>query len=128
MTDILISDATIVTMDAERRVIDRGAVAVAGNRIVEIGASDELAERHPAAQRIDGTGMVAMPGLIDCHAHAGHGLVKSMGGDHGPTWFDACETIYTAGSSADFWRAEAHISALKMLQRFRLSQNVTSQT
>ena len=115
MTDILISDATVVTMDADRRVIDRGAVAVAGSRIVEIGTSDELVERHQAAQRIDGSGMVVMPGLIDCHAHAGHGLVKSMGGDHGTTWFDACETIYTTGSSAAFWRAEAHLSALKML-------------
>jgi cytosine/adenosine deaminase-related metal-dependent hydrolase len=116
MTDILISDATVITMDADRRVIDRAAVAVAGDRIVEIGPSDELMERHQAVRRIDGSGMVVMPGLIDCHAHAGHGLVKTMGGDHGPTWYDACETIYTTGSSADFWRAEAHLSALERVK------------
>ncbi len=32
MTDILITDATVVTMDAERRVIERGAVAVTTRR------------------------------------------------------------------------------------------------
>ena len=115
MTDILITDATIVTMDASRRVIEAGAIAVAGSRIADIGASDKLAERHPAAQRIDGSGMVVMPGLIDCHAHAGHGLVKTMGGD-GASWTDACEIIYTTGSSAAFWRAEAHLSALERVK------------
>lgn len=116
MIDILISDLTIITMDAGRRVIDRGAIAVEGNRIVDIGASVELVERHQAERRLDGTGMVAMPGLIDCHAHAGHGLVKTMGGDDGAVWFAACETIYTTATSVDFWHAEAHLSALERVK------------
>ena len=115
MTDILVTDATIITMDDERRVIERGAVAVTGDRISDIGASDRLAEKHRAARRIDGAGMVVMPGLIDCHAHAGHGLVKTMGGD-GDGWWQACEIIYTTGSSEAFWRAEAHLSALERVK------------
>ncbi len=46
MTDILITNATIVTMDRERRVIDGGAIAIAGDRIAEIGGAQELAARH----------------------------------------------------------------------------------
>ena len=33
--------------------------------------------------------MVAMPGLIDCHAHAGHALVKSLGAGRVGAWFEA---------------------------------------
>ena len=73
MTDILITDATVISMDPERRVIDHGAVAINGGRIVEIGDNDEVTARHQAARVIDGRDMVVMPGLIDCHGHAGHG-------------------------------------------------------
>ena len=31
---LLITDTTIVTCDANRRIIDRGSIAIAGNRIV----------------------------------------------------------------------------------------------
>ncbi len=116
MTDILITNATIVTMDPERRVIENGAIAIAGDRIAEIGATDELAARHDAARVIDGRDMVAMPGLIDCHAHAGHGLIKTMGGGSGAAWSAACETIYTIGSGVGFWRAEARLAALERLK------------
>ena len=104
MTDLLITDAVIITMDAERRVIEKGAVAIDGSRIAEIGESNQLLENHHSAQRIEASGMVLMPGLIDCHAHAGHGLVKTMGGD-GAAWTEACEIIYTTASSEAFWRA-----------------------
>ena len=84
MTDILITNATIVSMDRDRRVIENGAIAIAGDRIVEIGTTEDLAARHDAARVIDGRDMVAMPGLIDCHAHAGHGLIKTGGTSNMP--------------------------------------------
>ena len=116
MTDILITDATVITMDPERRVIDHGAVAINGGRIVEIGDNDEVTARHQAARVIDGRDMVVMPGLIDCHGHAGHGLIKTMGGGVGDGWNRACETVYTVASSVDYWRAEARLAALERLK------------
>ena len=50
MTDILITNATIVTMDGDRRVIENGAIAIAGDRIAEIGTTEDLAARHDAAR------------------------------------------------------------------------------
>jgi 5-methylthioadenosine/S-adenosylhomocysteine deaminase len=116
MTDILITNATVITMDPARRVIDQGAVAITGGEITEVGQSDELAARHQAARVIDGHDMVAMPGLIDCHAHAGHGLIKTMGSSVGDAWNQACETVYTVASSVDYWRAEARLAALERLK------------
>ena len=105
MTDILVTNATVITMDPHRRVIDHGAVAITDGRIAEVGHSDELAARHQAARVIDGHDMVPMPGLIDCHGHAGHGLIKTMGSSPGNAWTEACETVYTVASSVDYWRA-----------------------
>ncbi len=110
--DLKIVGATIITIDAERRVIENGAILVDKGRIVAVGADDG----RPARERLDGTDMVVLPGLIDGHAHAGHGLVKSLGAGRSGTWFEACERIYTRATSAAFWRAEARLSALERLK------------
>ncbi len=116
MTELLIRHVTAVTVDAERRVLEDAAIAVAGGRITAIGADADLAAAHPAAEVIDGHGMAAIPGLIDCHAHAGHGLVRSLGAGDGQAWFDACAEIYARGSTPAFWRAEARLAQLERLK------------
>ncbi len=116
MVDILIVNGTLITLDPERRIIEDGALAISGTRIAEIGPSADLRRRFREARIVDASGKVIMPGLIDCHAHAGHGLVKTMGGGDAEAWFEACERIYTTGSGVEFWRAEAALSALERLK------------
>lgn len=115
MTDLLIRHVTAVTVDEERRVIEDAAIAVADGRIAAVGPDAELAA-HPEAEVIDGSGMAAIPGLIDCHAHAGHGLVRSLGAGDGRAWFDACAEIYARGSTPAFWRAEARLALVERLK------------
>ena len=76
MIDLLITNGTVITMDPLRRVIDKGAVAIKGHLIVDVGDAAELAETYDAQRVIDASRKVIMPGLIDGHAHAGHGLIK----------------------------------------------------
>jgi 5-methylthioadenosine/S-adenosylhomocysteine deaminase len=57
-----------------------------------------------------------LPGLIDCHAHAGHGLVKTLGAGDGDVWNEAVGRIYSIGSTPEFWHAEARLSALERLK------------
>lgn len=116
MADILIENGILITMDPARRVIEGGAIVIEGSRIVDIGDTQELRRRHRAVKVINASGKVVMPGLLDGHAHAGHGLVKTLGGGDGRAWYGACERIYTVGSSPDFWRAEALLSALERLK------------
>lgn len=81
MTGFLLRHGTIVTVDKERRIIENGALAIEGDRIVDIGTVDELDPRHSDKVVIDCRGKLLIPGLIDAHGHAGHALLRSIAAD-----------------------------------------------
>lgn len=110
--DLLLRCATVVTVDPDRRVLDGGWIAIDGPRISAIGTGEP-----PAARRvIDRPGLIAMPGLIDAHSHAGHGLVRAAGDGDGDLWFDICRDIYSGVATPDFWFAEARLALAERLR------------
>jgi 5-methylthioadenosine/S-adenosylhomocysteine deaminase len=78
---LLIEGGTVVTMDASRRVIDDGAIAVRGDTIVEVGPRAQLEARYLPAQRVDARGRLVMPGLVNGHAHAAMTLLRGIADD-----------------------------------------------
>ena len=78
---LLINNVTAVTVDAQRRIITEAAIAVAGDRIAEVGKASDLTHRYPHAERLDGHGMLALPGLIDAHAHSDQALLRGAADD-----------------------------------------------
>jgi cytosine/adenosine deaminase-related metal-dependent hydrolase len=117
MASILIEHGTVITMDAERRIIENGAVAIEADRIVDVDTTENVRVRHSGAKVIDASRKVVMPGLIDTHGHAGHGLVKTVG-DHltGFGWRTLVDHIYFRSASEDFWYAEGLLSAVERLK------------
>ena len=77
-TSMIIENGTILTMDGENRIIRQGSVAIDGNRIVEAGSADLISSKYSAAEILDASGSVIMPGLVDTYGHAGHGLIKGI--------------------------------------------------
>ena len=63
---MIIRARTVVTMN--RGPIENGAVAVSGNRIVDVGAFDEVKARN-AGNHLDLSEKVLLPGLINAHCH-----------------------------------------------------------
>lgn len=122
--DTLVTGGVVVTMDVARRVISEGAVAVRDGRIIAIDTAQALRGSVEAAETIDASGHIVIPGLIDVHAHAGHGLVKSMGMHGGARWEDICGEVYTQASPPAFWYAEARLAALERL-RFGVTTGVS---
>lgn len=114
--DLLVVRGTVITVDAERRVIENGALAIDGDRIVDVGSSDELMARYTARRTLDAWRKAVLPGFIDCHAHAGHGLLKTIGGGDADAWTDACRVVYTTAADEDFWYAEARLAALERIK------------
>lgn len=114
--DVVIEHGCVITLDPARRVIDDGAVAVKGERIVAVGETAEIAAQYDAKRVIDARRKAVLPGLIDAHAHAGHAMLRTIGGNDGDAWTAACEAIYTQASDEAFWEMESHLAALERLK------------
>jgi 5-methylthioadenosine/S-adenosylhomocysteine deaminase len=74
--DLLISGCDVVTIDGKNRVIENGALAVKGNKIVWIGKASAAKRSVAATSTLDGSGQIAMPGLIDGHVHTAQTLLR----------------------------------------------------
>jgi 5-methylthioadenosine/S-adenosylhomocysteine deaminase len=71
----------VVTMDAGRRVIENGAVAVRGDRIAGVGTLSEIEAKFQARQRIKTPEALIAPGLINTHTHAAMSLFRGIAND-----------------------------------------------
>jgi 5-methylthioadenosine/S-adenosylhomocysteine deaminase len=77
----LIKNATAVTMDERRRILTDAAIVVQDQSILDIGKTGQF-EAGTYDDIFDATGMVALPGLIDTHAHADQSLLRGLGDQH----------------------------------------------
>jgi 5-methylthioadenosine/S-adenosylhomocysteine deaminase len=71
----------VVTMDPQRRVIENGAIAIRGERILAAGSPSEIERRYQARQRLDRPDAILAPGLIDTHTHAAMSLLRGIADD-----------------------------------------------
>jgi 5-methylthioadenosine/S-adenosylhomocysteine deaminase len=117
--DTLVLNTLIVTMDAERRVITDGALAVRGDRIVDVGKSASLGERYRATTTIDGRRFVVTPGLVNAHIHiTGEPLTRGYVPDdvafeeHVFNWLVPFHAHFTPADE----RLSAQLAALEMLR------------
>ena len=78
---LVITNATVVTVDGTRRVLSPGAVAIDGADIVGVDTPAAIAAAFQPRQTIDGTGQIVMPGLINTHGHAPMVLFRGLGSD-----------------------------------------------
>jgi 5-methylthioadenosine/S-adenosylhomocysteine deaminase len=79
--DWIYSARYVVTMDARHRVIDDGAVAIRGERIVAVGPRAEIDRAYQAAHRVDRPQALIMPGLVNTHTHAAMSLLRGVADD-----------------------------------------------
>ncbi len=81
--DLFVSGGTVVTMDAEFRVIEDGGVAIEGDLITEVGKRADLEPKSRGAKKtIDARGTLVLPGMINGHAHAAMSLFRGVAEDH----------------------------------------------
>lgn len=78
--DLLIKNATVLTIDANHTVYNKGVVAVSGNKIVAVG-DGALAKKYKAKTVLDVDGDIVMPGLINTHTHASMTVFRSLADD-----------------------------------------------
>ncbi|HVE57223.1 MAG TPA: amidohydrolase [Pyrinomonadaceae bacterium] len=79
--DLLIVGGTVVTMNANRDVIEDGAVAVKNGEILAVGKTSDLTKLYRAKETINAKGKVVIPGLINTHTHVPMSLYRGIADD-----------------------------------------------
>lgn len=79
--DIVVLGGTVVTMNEGRQVVEDGALAVKGGRIVAVGSRAEIAKAYAGRQTINATGRLIIPGLINGHTHIPMTLFRGLADD-----------------------------------------------
>jgi 5-methylthioadenosine/S-adenosylhomocysteine deaminase len=77
--DIIIKNGTILTMDKENTVIEKGFIHVKGDTISRMGSGDRVTVE--AEKIIDAHGGLILPGLINGHTHAAMSLFRGLADD-----------------------------------------------
>ncbi len=79
---MIYENCTIITMDAHRRILTDGALAVRDGRIAAVGKRESLHRQFPDDPgRVDLRGMLVMPGLVNTHVHLSQALIRGCADD-----------------------------------------------
>jgi 5-methylthioadenosine/S-adenosylhomocysteine deaminase len=77
MAAILIKNGFVITQDKTRRLIEKGAVLVKGDRIEAVGDTEKLSQGKFDAV-IDASEKLVMPGLVNAHVHLHSPLSRGL--------------------------------------------------
>jgi 5-methylthioadenosine/S-adenosylhomocysteine deaminase len=115
---LIVTNATVVTMDGAGRVLARGAVAIDGREIVAVDTSERIDAGYRAPDTIDANGDVVMPGLINTHTHAPMVLYRGLADDLAlMEWLQ--KYIFPAEAKTvtpEFVRAGTRLAVLEMIR------------
>ena len=116
--DWILTNATLVTMDDDGRIIEAGAVAVQGSNLAAVGPAAEVLAAYTSENLHDCRGRVLIPGIVNAHTHAPMTLLRGLADDLrldvwllGYMWPVEREFV-----SADFCRLGALLACAEMLR------------
>jgi len=78
--DLIIKNGTVLTMNADKDVIQAGVVVIKDKRIVAVG-SNELLATYSSNVTIDAERGIVMPGMINTHTHVSMAVFRSLADD-----------------------------------------------
>lgn len=79
--DLLLTGKYVLPMDPAQTLIENGAVAVNGNRIVAVGPAGDILSCYRGAETIFEEHGLIMPGLINVHTHAAMACFRGLADD-----------------------------------------------
>ena len=115
---MLYENATIITVDPARRIIQDGAIAVEGSRIAGVGKRQDILEQfQDDHERVDLKGMVVIPGLVNTHVHQSQALIRGCADDMALVeWLIKRVWPLQGNYSEDDGRISAELCILEMLK------------
>jgi len=117
VVDYLFENGTLVTMDPQRRILVNASLAVKGSQIIWVGPVGEASTRFLPAQRIDLSGKVAAPGLINAHGHWAMTLFRGLVDDCPlEAWLNTIWKVERAFTSPENVTAGSRLAMIEMIR------------
>jgi 5-methylthioadenosine/S-adenosylhomocysteine deaminase len=114
--DLLVANAHLLTLQGSGvGYVRNGAVAIRGDRIVDVGPTPELAARWQPAERLDATGCAVLPGLIDVHMHSVFAIARGVAQDVSH-WMQKALAPFAKHMTHAAMRAGTRLNLLEALQ------------
>lgn len=115
--ELLVSDATIITMNKERKILTQTSMAVDRGKIIAIGGREDLLKKYKPEKTLHAQNRFVYPGLINTHNHFFQVLLKGLGKDRRLLdWFDSSAgRAYRYIGEKEIYLATA-IGAIEMLK------------
>ena len=79
--DLLVTGDYALTFNHKKEVVEKGAVAISGDRIVAIGPASDVGKEVEAKEVLSASGCLIMPGLINLHTHAAMTCFRGLADD-----------------------------------------------
>ncbi|MFJ4982641.1 8-oxoguanine deaminase [Streptomyces sp. NPDC088732] len=95
----VIENCAVATVDAHDTEYADGHLVVAGNRIESVGPGPAPAGLEGVVRRVDGTGHLLTPGLVNTHHHFYQWLTRGLATDH--NLFDWLVALYPTWARID---------------------------
>ena len=115
MKPLLLKGGRVVTLDAERRIVDAD-VLVEDGRITQIRRPDGPAAARPQPATIDCKGLIVLPGLIQAHIHLCQTLFRGLADDLAlEAWLAQRIWPLEAAHTAESIYASAQLGAAELL-------------
>ncbi|MBA0038581.1 amidohydrolase [Pantoea sp. BIGb0393] len=105
----LLADGWVITMNAQREILQQASLLIEGHHIAAIGTREDLQRRYPEAEIIDCRERIIMPGMVNTHTHLFQTLLKGLGDDMVlKKWF----TCMTGPSAVALTEEDVYAAAL----------------
>ena len=115
--DILLRGGTVVTMNDKYDVYEDGAVAIRGDAIVAVGPTEAIVRDYQAAETVDCTDSVIMPGLVNAHTHIPMTLMRGLNDDlRLDVWLGYLMPVEREFVTPDFVKLGARVACAEMIR------------
>lgn len=81
--DLIIQASWIIPVVPRSRVLEDCAIAIDGDKIIDLGLPTEISARYEARETLNLEGHAIIPGLINSHCHAAMTLLRGYADDKG---------------------------------------------
>lgn len=75
---ILVEHGTVITVDAERRILSDGSILIDRGEVVAVGPAADVRPSRPPDRVIDARNLVVTPGFVDTHVHLSEHLNRGL--------------------------------------------------